>query len=209
VDGQRRWGLGSGAWGGSPRGRAGRVTGALAVAARSSGPRYAPGRRSVEPPPADAGLDGIPSWPAVKELDAGTGHNHRHPQISFWNCSDPALLPGDFVGRTSGLATQRHRQDSLALDRRPCVTSNRRGSANPKFPGGPRSCAERPGRHRERFPAGGPPGGGRRTSRVRGYMHPQRVRPTRSRPRASNVMHVHPVGCAKAGRRAHEAELGR
>jgi phytoene dehydrogenase-like protein len=138
VDGQ------AGAWG-FPRGGMGGVTGALAAAARSFGAEIRTGAPVGEIRTRD-GRDSVAKVCGVtlasgEEIDAGTVITTAHPQISFLELLDPAVLPGDFVADIRRWQTRSGTvKINLALDRLPVFTSH--PAPDPQIHGGTIVLAE-------------------------------------------------------------------
>ena len=117
VDGQ------AGAWG-FPRGGMGGVTTALAAAARSSGAEIRTDAEVAQIRTSGGRVTGV-TLASGEEVDAGTVVTTAHPQISFLQLLDPAVLPADFVAEIKGWQTRSGTvKINLALDRLPVFPSH-------------------------------------------------------------------------------------
>jgi phytoene dehydrogenase-like protein len=113
----------AGAWG-FPRGGMGGVTGALAAAARSLGAEIRTGAEVARIRTRAGRVTGV-TLATGEDIDAATVVTTAHPQISFLQLIDPAVLPPGFVEDIRGWQTRSGTvKINLALGRLPVFASH-------------------------------------------------------------------------------------
>jgi phytoene dehydrogenase-like protein len=129
----------AGAWG-FPRGGMGGVTRALAAAARSFGAELRTGAEVAQIRTSGGRVAGV-TLASGAEIDAPIVVTTAHPQISFLQLLDPAVLPADFVADIRGWQTRSGTvKINLALGTLPVFTSH--PDVDPQVHGGTIVLAE-------------------------------------------------------------------